>query len=173
MKRKSFHDILFKEIYSQKKYCLDIFALILSKKKYDLFNWDTLNSRATVLLDDLKERQADLIFDVKLKKTREPIQIIFLLEHKSRTSPNLLQQLLEYQTRIYALQKNPIIPILVYHGKSVWRNSLNFQDSLKGMKGIVKDNFKDYILNFKCRFLNIRNVDGWTKKELTTLPIFL
>ena len=171
MKKKSFHDILFKAIYSQKKYSLDIFRLILSKKEYELFNWETLKSQATVLLDDLKVRQADLIFDVELK-TRESMQIIFLLEHKSGPSRNVLQQLLQYQTRLYAFQKNPIIPILVYHGNSIWRKPLNFQDSLKGIKGAVKDNFGEGILNFKCRFLDIRDVEGWDGKELTTLPIF-
>ena len=170
----SLHDAFFKEIYSNRRYSLDIFRLTLSEKEFDLFDWKTLKSEATVFMDKrLKEKRMDLVFSTNLKKTRTSVKIVFLLEHKSGLAPDVLQQLLHYQTCLYDWEKNPVIPILIYHGqRKAWRGHVNFQDTLKGMKGVVKKYFKDNVLNFKCRFLNIQDMGNWKKRNLTTLPIF-
>ena len=171
---KFLHDSFFKQIYSHERYSLDIFRLTLTKKEFDLFNWKTLRSQATVFLDnDFNERRMDLAFGVKLKRTKASVKIVFLLEHKSGPAPDLFQKLLEYQSCHYSKEKNPVIPILVYHGRNkTWKGHINFQDSLNGMREDIKENFSGNVLNFKCRFLNIREIEYRKGKELTTLPIF-
>ena len=173
MKGSNIHDSLFKEVYSKREYSLDIFKLVLSKTEFALFNWRTLKQDVSSFVDKhFVERRSDLIFSVKRKGSKEEVKIIFLLEHKSAQDPGLLQQLLEYQTRIYEKRKHPIIPILIYHGKEKdWRGHLNFQESL-GMDEEISRRFGKNILQFRPRLLNlhkIRNID--LRHDLTSRPI--
>ena len=169
------HDAFFKEIYSQTRYCLDIFRLIFTPKQFALFDWDTLKSEATVAVDDKwKETRADLVFSVKLKRIKKPVRIIFLLEHKSHQNPKLLKQLLTYQVNRYLKEDCPIIPILVYHGREkAWRAALSFQKSLVGLTPEIEREFGQNILNFTCKLLNIQNIDVQRGKAriLTSRPI--
>ena len=172
--QKNIHDALFREIYSHKKYSLDIFRLVLTPAEFRLFNWKTLKSEATIYLDPQWQSKAvDLVFNVKLKNSKKQANLVFLLEHKSYKDGRLLQQLLEYQARIYSKQKNPIIPILVYHGKEKkWGGPLRFRDSLKSITPAISRYFGNNILDFSCRLLNLQNLASWEKrKDLTTTPI--
>ena len=169
------HDAFFKEIYSQTKYCLDIFRLIFTPKQFALFDWDTLISEATVAVDSKwKETRADLVFSVKLKQIKKPVRIIFLLEHKSYQNPMLLKQLLAYQVDRYLKEDCPIIPILVYHGREkAWRATLSFQKSLVDLTPEIEREFGQNIFNFTCKLLNIQNIDVQRGKArtLTSRPI--
>ncbi len=177
-KKSNHHDALFKDIFSNKKYCLDIFRLVLTPTEFRLFKWKTLKSEATLFLDEKwKERRADLIFSVKLASGKS-VRIVFLLEHKSGQDPSLLKQLLEYQTHIYAKKRGTapideaIIPIVVYHGQEKrWKGPLRFQDSIKGLSQGLRQHFGKNILDFSCRLLNLQDVPSWKKKPLTTSPI--
>ena len=170
------HDIFFKEIYADKKYSLDIFKLVLTPSEFSLFDWKTLKSEMTSFIDtEQREKRMDITFSVKLKRGKQTARILFLLEHKSYRDDDLLVQMLEYQTGIYRRSRNPVIPILVYHGKEKkWRGVLNFQDSLAGLTPTVRRKFKKNILNFTCKLLNIRElkIQGAAKK-LVTAPVLL
>ena len=160
-KSKNFlHDSLFKKVYGNTKYCLDVFHLVLTPAEFALFNWDTLKSEATVFLDsNWKEKRTDLVFSVKLKKTQRAVRMIFLLEHKSGQDKELLFQLLAYQTQIYSQRNDPVIPILVYHGRERhWQGPLNFQDCLPNLTAELRRHFGESILNFSCRLLNIQDI---------------
>ena len=169
------HDAFFKEIYSQKRYCLDIFRLIFTPKQFALFDWDTLKSEATVSVDNQwREKRADLVFSVKLKRIKKPVRIIFLLEHKSYQYPILLKQLLAYQVAQYIKEDCPIIPILIYHGREkTWQAPLSFQKSLVGLTPEIEREFGQNIFNFTCKLLNIQNIDVQRGKArtLTSRPI--
>ena len=167
------HNILFKEIYSNPRYAIDLFRLILSPSEYRSYNWKTLKTEDTVYIDPAwREKRTDLFFSVKYKNSGEAIHVAFLLEHKSYQDDELLQQLLHYQATIYATKKRPIVPILVYHGREKdWKGPLNFQDSLTGMTSKVHRNFGKNVLNFHCRLLNLNKLEALNKKRLTTTPI--
>ena len=82
-----------------------------------------------------KEKRMDLMFSVGLKRSTKQATILFILEHKSGPYPDLLLQMLEYQTGIYRKTKklNPIIPILVYHGKAkTWKGPFKFSGRFTG-----------------------------------------
>ena len=83
--------------------------------------------------------------------------------------------MLEYQTIIYRKSQSPIIPILIYHGRQKeWKRSLSFQDSLKDFTSELRGVFSKNVLNFTCRFLNIRKLDvvgDESVKFLTSRPI--
>ena len=104
---------------------------------------------------------------------QEKIQVSFLLEHKGQQDAGLLQQLLQYQTSIYAHKKMPIIPVLVYHGREKnWNRPLNFQDSLTGMTPRLRQYFGKNILDFNCRLLNMHKLD-LAKKRLDNCSHFI
>ena len=171
----SIHDLFFKEVYSNKRYSLDIFVLILTPSEFSLFDWDTLKSEMTSFIDhDQKEKRMDLVFSVKLKRSKKTARILFLLEHKSHQKNDLMVQMLEYQTGIYQKSKTPVIPIIVYHGKEKWRKSLRFQDSLEDITPSIRRKFGKNILDFNCRFLNIAelNISAKTNK-LVSAPVLL
>ena len=154
------HDIFFKELYCDPRYSLDIFKLVLSSSEFALFDWKTLKSEVTSFIDaSQREKRMDLTFSVKLKRSKNSAQILFLLEHKSRQDNDLLVQMLEYQAGIYRCSRSPVIPILVYHGKrKKWTGRLNFQDSLEGLTPAIKKRFKKNILDYTCRLLNIQEL---------------
>ena len=169
------HDPLFREIYSQKKYRLDIFKLVLTPAQFHLFDWRTLKSELTVTLNQQwQEQRADLVFSVQLKNAKRPVRIVFIVDHKSSHDPKLLVQLLKYQVERYIKDDLPIIPILVYHGEQKnWPSSLNFQQSLQGMTTEIQREFGDNILNFTCKMLNIKKLNFKSEKTqtLTSTPI--
>ena len=174
------HDLLFKEVYAHKKYCLDIFKLIFSPLEFKIFDWETLEPQLRMFVsEEGREKRADLIFSVKLKEKKEQsVQIIFLLEHKSSPSEKLCHQMLGYQAGVYSSceYKHPILPILVYHGREKdWRAPLSFQDSLKNFNPTLKEHFGEDVLNFRCRELNINKIDLYGKigKNLISRPILL
>ena len=175
--RRNAHDLLIKTLYSQPKYSTDIFKLCLSPKEYALFRWKTLKSEVNTFVDkDLQEKRADLIFSVQLKNSSPPAsaKIIFLLEHKSHYDPDLMTQLLHYQTGIYSKNQNPVIVVLLYHGRQKkWRGALSFQEHLK-MDSQFRQCFADYVLNFKVRLVNLQDMDKKCLKraDLTSGMIF-
>ena len=116
------------------------------------------------------KRELILYFSVAIKRIEKPVRIVFLIEHKSRQDANLLKQLLRYQVDRYSKSNHPIIPILVYHGREKrWRGPLSFHQSLEGLTPTVKKEFGENILSFKCRLLNINEIDI-EEKETKDLP---
>ena len=203
MNRKT-HDSLFRGTYQDKFYVLDLFQIILTKKEYNLFDWNTLQTELTTYFNkNWKEESSDLVFSVSLKKeecadkknkgsqrnqkkqTRKEakvkgynrVRFIFLFEHKSYRDPNVIFQLLQYQYHIYMKKERiPVIPIIFYHGKEEWNISCEFKEFL------LFDGHKFYrdqchsllkgMLNFKCRFLNLRTTNiEYLPKTMTTRSI--
>ena len=171
---KGLHDPLAKRLLSNKKYCTEIISLALSPSEFALFKWDSLQHETNTYINrQLKKKFTDVVVSVELRGSKsKKIRIIFLMEHKSREYPGLLQQLLEYQTRIYERHKCPIIPILLYHGeKKTWCGPLSFQDSLEGLTPAIRKKFGKDILNFKCRLLNLHDIEVQRKeKRLQSFP---
>ena len=171
------HNSLFIEVFSKKEYGLDIFRYALKPSQFELFNWKTLKSEMNIFIDEQgNEKRVDLLFSVQLKDSEERVRIFFLLEHKSHQDPNLLKQILGYQTCIYNQFNYPVIPILVYHGKEKeWKGKLKFQDILQGFTAGLEKEFGKNILNFECKLLNIHEINLHDEKikDLPTRPILL
>ena len=106
----------------------------------------------------------------------ERVRLFFLLEHKSHQDSQVLQQILRYQTLVYNRWNYPVIPILVYHGRQKhWRGPLNFQDSLDGLTPVLRQKFGKNILNFRCKLLNIHDINLYrgVGRNLLSRPILL
>ena len=168
------HNFLFKDVYSKKKYAMDLFRLTLSKKEFNLFDWETLSIKSRPFFDESwDKKRADLIFSVEEKKSGRKTEIFFLLEHKSYKSYDIFLQLLEYQTYIYRKNRIPVIPVVIYHGKRRhWHFPVNFRDFLNFGSPRMKKVFGKNVLNFRYRLLNIQKL-RFTRKQkfLTSRPI--
>ena len=172
---KQHHDGIFRDIYSHRRFALDIFRLILGPEEFDLFDWRTLKSKMTVYFgrEDGRRQEVDLVFQVRLKGGADEMGVVFLAEHKSRKDCGVFNQLLRYQSAMYDKDRTPILPILVYNGKvPEWGGAMRFQDCLEGMTAAVCESFGRDILDFGVRLLNIRDMSSWqNKKSLTSAPI--
>ena len=170
----SLHDHLFKEVYSQPQYSLDILKLVFSTEEMNLFDWPSLRTEATTFIDkELKEKRMDLLLSALLKHSKERARILFLMEHKSQYDPELMRQFLMYQAGIYQKTRDPVIPVFINQSPSkVWKGPVDFQGFLNHFEGELRERFKLNVLNFHPKTLNIQALD--MKKGgggLTTRPI--
>ena len=171
-KKHFLHDHFFKEVYSQPKYCVDILSLVLSEKEMSLFDWNTLATETTTFIDQsAREKRMDLLVSALLKDSKKPAKILFLMEHKSQKDPELLRQFLMYQAVIYQRKKDPVLPVFINQSQKTWKGPLDFHGFLDNFTGELKQSFKENVLNFRPRVLNIQALDMDEAKGLTTRPI--
>ena len=171
-KKHFLHDHFFKEVYSQPKYCVDILSLVLSEKEMSLFDWNTLGTETTTFIDQsAREKRMDLLVSALLKDSKRPAKILFLMEHKSQKDPELLRQFLMYQAGIYQRKKDPVLPVFINQSQKTWKGPLDFHGFLDNFTGELKQSFKENVLNFRPRVLNIQALDMDEAQGLTTRPI--
>ncbi len=158
IKFKNPHDRLFCEIYGERRNCMDLFELALTDDEFNAFDWRTLRALPTVhFMPDSSEKQMDLLYSVKSKRTGADCKMVFMLEHKSWQDAKLMVQLLEYQTAVYRKQMIPILPILIYHGRgSEWPYNLEFHQNLASDSPEMIEIFGRQVLNFIVRCVNLR-----------------
>ena len=174
-KEKNLHDLLFREVYSKKKYAMDLFRLVLKKEEYACFNWTQLKAELTNFVDEEhREKRADLVFSAPLKGSTRIVKIVFLLEHKSYQDKKLLLQLLHYQNYLYTkFPHTAVLPIVIYHGKEKkWKLPKDFQAYIsqhypRKLSKLLKKN----MLNFPYKLLNIQSLEEKREASLTTSPI--
>ena len=155
------HDRFFKGAYSKPKFVLEIFKLIFSKEEFNACNWKKLKTEK----DSFKDKRADLVFSVPLKKTpKTNLRIFILLEHKSSYDPQLFTQLLNYQTYIHEQtlkesgRPQPVIPVLFYHGKTAWKWKLSFQEAFFGeFFAKIPVAFRKNMLNYRLKLLDVQD----------------
>ena len=172
MSKKNIYDAFFRRFFSEKRFAIDIFRVALPPAAFDLFAWESLKSEETSYFDhEGNEKRADLVFAVRLKRNRKAASLVILLEHKSYDDPRVMQQILEYQTVLYAKHKKPVIPIVVHQGSKRLKRRLCFQDTLKDMTPTVRKHFGEIALNFTCLPVDIQRLD-WNDEGLTAGPVF-
>ncbi|MCZ7673075.1 MAG: Rpn family recombination-promoting nuclease/putative transposase [Chloroflexi bacterium] len=110
----------------------DFFAHYLPPSVADTLKLDSLTLQSGSFIDsDLQEQFADLLYQVDAQDGTLAY-LYLLLEHKSYPDPLTPFQLLRYMVRIWERDMQaseplrPIIPTVVYHGRSigVWQRSL-------------------------------------------------
>ncbi len=114
----------------------------------------------------------DLVVSALFKGSRKPARVLFLMEHKSQEDPDLLRQFLVYQAGIYQDTRDPVLPVFINQSPNkTWKGPLDFHSFLNNFKGELKKRFKENVLNFCPRVLNIQALDIDKAKGLTTRPI--
>ena len=164
----SHHDRLFKRIFNQPAFAIELAQLILTKEEMK----KVVLSKLKVEKSLFKGKRMDLVLSIPLKGLPENIiKIVILCEHKSRLEKGLFKQLLGYQTIFYEESKQiiAIVPTLFYHGKaplmppvkgasaksSSKKGQLSFQEALLGkFSSKIPRSILGDMLNFRLRPLD-------------------
>lgn len=126
------HDRFFRHVFSQQETAADFLRSYLPPDIAELLDFSTLELAKDSFVDDeLRQHFSDLLYQVQ-RFDAQPTYVYVLFEHKSYPEILISLQLLRYMTQIWDLavrQKSrfiPILPIVVYHGRTEWRLPRNF-----------------------------------------------
>jgi len=120
---------------------------------------------------ELREHFSDIIYQVDLKQG-DSAYIYLLFEHKSYSEPLIALHLLRYMIKIWeqgvkqgkARPFAPIIPIVVYHGKSKWNAGPDFYALFD-----LPDGLQAYMPNFRYLLCNLSHCSDEEIKGTVTL----
>jgi predicted transposase/invertase (TIGR01784 family) len=131
------HDLFFKDIFSRREAAQSFLQNYLPQEVAALLDLSTLEISKDSFIDtELQEHFSDLLYKVALHEGKET-HIYVLFEHKSYSDNLIAFQLLRYMVRIWEQslkQKQsllPILPLVIYHGRSRWRIPLEFESLLE------------------------------------------
>ena len=174
------HDAFFKELFSRREVARDFIAHHLPPEVVELLDLETLEQHAGTFVDEaLQESYSDILYRARRVNGGECC-VYLLFEHKSRAERFTPLQLLGYQTRIWAdclkadpkLKKlPPILPVVVYHGKSGWRVARNFSELLDW--GPDEAALRQYVPDFTYHLFETRTYDERTAQDMALLKIGL
>ncbi|UCH95512.1 MAG: Rpn family recombination-promoting nuclease/putative transposase [Candidatus Aminicenantes bacterium] len=147
-------DKFFKKIIESKKNTRDFLKKVLPKgiKKHLDFSRIHID-RTNYVSNEFKEGYADFTVKIKMKTKKgkkNPVDIYFIIEHKSKGEKELLLQILKYMYFVWEkdiLNKKPlriIIPVVFYHGKGKWKVPEAFVDQFD-----VDEEIKKHLLNYR------------------------
>ena len=123
------HDKFVKASFSDPGRAIAFFEKFLPDHVSDTLDLHTLTClQESYLTDDLKAGFSDLVFEVKEKGTpHQATDIVLLFEHKSSPDKHVLIQvgmyIFSHWLRCIRQKKplKPIIPIIYYQGKKIWK----------------------------------------------------
>jgi len=123
--------------------------------------------------EKLKNYQSDILFSVSSVE-REEMRIYLLFEHKSHPEMGVLLQLLKYQTRIYADQKEfiPVIAVVFHHGAENWNVPPRFQD-LGNLTERERAGYGPYLLDLGYALIDLKRYDVERLRLSLAVRVFL
>jgi len=147
------NDSFFHKIFDSPENARDFLDQVLPtglKKQLDLANIKIENTK--YVSNEYKKGFSDIVVKTVLKTTKEqiPVDIYFLLEHKSEGRVEVLLQVLKYMVfeweKDYNNNKSPrlIIPVVFYHGAEEWKVPRSFAEQFD-----VDDEVKRYLLDYR------------------------
>ncbi len=132
------HDKLFRAVFSDAPEAASLLQTALPPEVRDRLDWTTLTLQDGTFLDeDLRESQSDLLYQVELAETQEPVALYLLFEHQSSPDRWMRFRLLKYCCRIWdaSLRQapdqtglRPIVPVVFYQGPRGWSYSTELAD---------------------------------------------
>jgi predicted transposase/invertase (TIGR01784 family) len=144
------HDRFFKDLFSRQEIARDFLHHYLPTDIIPLLDLTALEISKDSFIDpDLQEHFSDLLYKVALQAGNEAY-IYVLFEHKSYPDPLIAFQLLRYMVRIWEQNLKqrqpllPIVPLVIYHGRSGWTVALNFTALLE-----VPEALKPYVPEYQ------------------------
>ena len=130
------HDKFFKEVLSREEIAREFMIHYLPSDVVDLFDMTSLEIKKDSFIEKgLKEYFSDLLYRVDTKDG-DASYVYVLFEHKSYPERLISLHLLRYMVRIWEQAVKlgeskplpPVIPVVVYHGRSKWKVGLDFHD---------------------------------------------
>jgi len=139
------HDHSYKQLFSNSELVRDLlqgFVLEDWVKELDLDSLERVNG--SYISDDLREREDDIIWRVRLGKSW--VYIYLLIEFQSTVDRYMSLRLLTYLGLLYQdLQKSgslqpdgmlpPVLPLVLYNGRTRWNAATNISDLIQKVAG--------------------------------------
>ena len=166
------HDRFFKNVFQHIDYVTTLIRVGAPDELFDVIDWSTLSRYSTsLLIPEMTEKFADLVFTINVKDSGESAQIILLFEHKSYRDSDLVKQLAEYQLRLYVREKfrSLIIPIVVLQGKAGGATQVEFLDLFSNLSSECLGIFSQYAMNFRCVLINVDEIDRQGHAQKTNI----
>ena len=150
------HDSFFKKSFSKPEIAKDFLKNYLPEKVLKHIDLNTLSNQNGEYIDEkLKKDFSDLLYQVEIDGNVGYIYLLF--EHKSYEDEKVIFQLLRYMTRIWSerfdneKKKVPIIiPLVIYHGKNVWKIATrfwNYFDRIEKLPKALQQMVPDFTFN--------------------------
>ena len=147
------HDMFFHKVFDSAENARDFLEKVLPanlKKQLNLSHIEIADTK--YVSNEFQKRFSDIVVKTTLKTKKEqeiPVDIYFLVEHKSEGRTEVLIQVLRYMVfeweKDYNAGEDPrlIIPVVFYHGAKKWKVPQAFADQFD-----VDDEIKPYLLNY-------------------------
>lgn len=166
------HDEFFKATFGRLDIALDYLQNMLPatlQQDLDLGKLERVNG--SFVSPALQEYFSDVVYQSPLKIGKQSAVLSFIFEHKSKPEPRPHLQLLRYMLDAWTEQLhqnnkklNPIIPILLYHGKQGWKKR-DF-DSYFGKK--LPESILPFLPRFDYIFTHVTDMSDEQILELGT-----
>jgi predicted transposase/invertase (TIGR01784 family) len=150
------HDQFIRSVLSKPKLARDFLQNYLPPQVIEKLNLATLKiTQESFVGEQLHQHHTDLLFRGKTKNNAKAF-VYILLEHKSSPDSFVAFQLLRYIVRIWEKEKEkskklpPIIPLVLYHGKSRWTISRKFENLVENAA-----DFGDFIPRFDYELVDL------------------
>lgn len=140
------HDAYFKAVFSQPENAIGEFKALLPPALLAALDWSTARVVPGTFVDpDLTSRHSDLLYEVSLGGRAAFLYVLF--EHQSRVDPLMAVRLLIYISRIWddwlrrhegASNVPPVIPLVLYHGKTAWSAATELLDVIDLPEGTAE-----------------------------------
>ncbi len=166
------HDSFVKNILGREVYARDFIRYYLPEKITSQLDLDTLEvSSKSFVSDELKENLTDLVMTLQFKN-KDLAEIYMLIEHKSNLYHLTKLQLFGYLNEAWQNKRKDelpiIIPVVFYHGKRKWSDSLEFSDMFKPPEG----HYLKYIPKFEHILIEVPEVNKKKVKSTIVLEVF-
>lgn len=139
------HDHSYKQLFSHPELIRDLLTGFVREewvKQLDVSTLERVNG--SFVSDDLRERESDIIWRVKLKESW--VYIYLLVEFQSTVDRYMAVRMLTYICLLYQdLQKNgklakdgklpPVLPLVLYNGRKKWRAATGISDLIYDISG--------------------------------------
>ena len=134
------HDHFFQHSFARREVAADFLRNYLPEPVRRLLDLDTLELTKDSFVDEaLRDHFSDLLYQLRLRDG-STARVYLLFEHKSYPAELVAFQLLRYMVRIWeemlreepAAGLRPIIPLVLYHGRTQWHVQQNFGALLEG-----------------------------------------
>jgi len=144
------HDNFFRKVLAEDANAETFLKVVLPEDLQNRLDFAALAFDPTSYVSaEYKSSFSDMVIKCRTKGDEQPVDIYFLLEHKSYPDKGIFLQLLRYMHLMWQKDEEEkktqrmIVPVVFYHGKGAWQFPTQFIEQFP-----VTEEWKRYALNF-------------------------
>lgn len=171
----SYHDACFKSFFGREEFVRDFIQYYIPEEikcHLDLSSIEIDMEGYTS--EELKEFYSDVVATLSFLDSDQTLDMYFLFEHKSSPDRYARLQILNYQVQKWMrMFKNQhlgrrlpiIVPVVIYHGKSNWKYSVDFEEYFR----LPGEAFRDFIPKYRHILHDIHSMGDESFKTTTKM----